>query len=133
MYESSVDTETIRQLIDVSRVWLGVGKGRRVVQMRLLDEDIVLNALKDGAIAECGDWIIKFTPPRRIPLLGGESEWVPGILAVSVHGLASGLRIDAEGVRQVCKHIREIEHRRVARLKEELEAEQDEQREFDEG
>lgn len=133
MYESSVDTETIRRLIDISRLWLGVGEGRRVVRMRLLDEDLVLTALKEGAIAECGDWTIKVTLPRRIGAPGGESEWAPGILVMSVHGLASGLRVDAESVRQACKRIREIEQRRSERLNEELEVEQDAQRELDEG
>jgi hypothetical protein len=89
--------------------------------------------LKEGSIAECGDWIIKVTPPRRIPLLGDESEWAPGILAISVLGFASGLRVDVESVRLVCKHIKEVEQRSVARLNRELEAEQDEQREYDEG
>lgn len=133
MYESSVDAETIRQLINVSRVWLGVGEGRRVVRMRLLDEDRILKALKEGSIVECGDWTIKVTPPRRVPPLGDESEWAPGILAVSAHGFASGLRTEAESIRQVCKHIKEIEQRSAARLKEDLEAEQDERQEFDEG
>ena len=126
MYVNSVKAETIRQLKDLSRVWLGIDEGRPVVKLRRQDEDLVLNALKEGAIAECGDWTIKITPPRRIPLLGNESEWTPGILAMSVHGFASGLRIDAEGVRQVCKDIREIEQRRTQRLNEKLEIEQDE-------
>lgn len=134
MIESSLDTETIRRFIDVSRVWLGVGEERSIVPMRLLDEDLVLKALKEGAIAECGDWTIKVTPPRSIGTPGGESEWTPGILVMSVHGFASGLRVDAESVRQVCKRIREIEQLRSTRLNEELEAEQqDEQRELDDG
>jgi hypothetical protein len=133
MYGSSEDTETIRQFIDISRVWLGVDEGRRIVRMQLLDEDAVLMALKEGSIAECGVWSIKVTPPRRIPARGDESEWAPGILAISVLGFASGLRIDAESVRLVCKRIKEVEQRRAAYLNRELEAEQDERREFDEG
>lgn len=133
MYGSGKDTETIRQLIDVSRVWLGIDEGRRVVRMQLLDEDAVLRALKEGSIAECGVWSIKVTPPRRIPALGDESEWAPGILAISALGFASGLRIDAESVRLVCKHVKEVEQRSAARLNGELEAEQDEQPEYDEG
>lgn len=131
MYGSSVATQTLRQLMDVSRMWLGVDEERRIVRMQLLDEAVVLKTLHEGSIAECGVWTIKVTPPRRIPPLADESEWAPGILAVSVHGFASGLRIDAESVRLLCKHIHAIEQRRADRLNEELDAEKDEQREFD--
>lgn len=131
MYGSSVAPETIRQLMNISRMWLDVDEERRIVRMQSLDEAVVLKALTEGAVAECGGWTIKVTPPRRIPPLGDESEWAPGMLAVSVHGFASGLRIDAESVRLVCKHIKAIEQRRAARLNEDLAAERDEQREFD--
>jgi len=117
--------------MDVSRMWLGVDKQVRIVRMQALDEGLVLKALQDGAIAACGAWTLKVTPPRRIPGPADESEWAPGILAVSAHGFASGLRIDAQSVRLLCSHIQAIEQRRTARQNEALDEEQDGQREFD--
>lgn len=131
MYGSSITTQTLRQLMDVSRMWLGVDEARRIVRLPALDEAVVLQALQDGAIAECGHWTIKVTPPRRIPDPGEAGVWTPGIMAVSVHGFASGLRVDADSVRLLCGHIKAIERRRAARLDEELAAERDGQRAYD--
>lgn len=131
MYGSRVATQTLSQLMDVSRMWLGVDKAARIVRMPALDEDLVLRALKEGASVTCGAWTFKATPPRRIPAPANESAWAPGIVAVSTHGFASGLRIDAQSVRLLCEHIQAIEQRRTARLNEEQIAEQDAQRELE--
>jgi hypothetical protein len=110
--------------MDVSRIWLEIEKNLKIVQIKELNHDVVLNALNQGADVKYIDWTIKLTQPRRIPHPIENSEWVSGILAVSIFSLVSGLRIDKESVRHVCQQILDIEQRRKLRHQSEIKSEQ---------
>jgi hypothetical protein len=133
MRESNSDTAVIRQFMNISRAWLIVDEGGRVLRLPRLEEDLVLAALKQGAVAEYAGWSIKVTPSRRIGDLSNETEYAPGVLATSAHGFAIGLRVDVEGVRHVCKQIMGIEQRGRTDLDAKIEGKEGVRWEFDEG
>lgn len=110
----TIDAARIREVLDVTRVWLGIGEVRKVRQLTALAPDEVLHALQAGECAAWQGWSIKTTPPRRIGLPLGQAEWVVGIIAVSAHGFVSGLRVAVECVQRICAEIAEIEDRRTA-------------------
>ena len=103
--ERTVDPERIREVVDLTRSWWGVGEDRKLRQLGALAADAVLQALQAGERVQWEDWSIRTTPPRRIVLPLGESEWAAGIIAVSVHGLVSELRLSPDGVHRLCLRI----------------------------
>ena len=108
-----IDAARVRAVIEVTRVWLGLGDGRKVRHLPALVPDQVLLALQAGERVAWQGWSINTTPPRRIGLPQGQAEWVAGVMAVSAYGLVSGLRVAAECVQRLCAEIAEIEARRV--------------------
>ena len=109
----AIDPARIREVIAVTRVWLGVGEERRVRQLAALAPQEVLQVLQAGEQVQWQGWSIKTTAPRRIGLPGGESEWATGLMAVSAHGLVSELRVSADGVGRICLRIAEMESRQA--------------------
>lgn len=115
----TIDPGRIREIIAVTRVWLGIGEERRVRQLTALAPEEVLRTLQAGEQVQWQGWSIKTTAPRRIGLPRGESEWATGLMAVSAHGLVSELRISPDGVGRICLRIAEMESRQaLARLAE---------------
>lgn len=109
-----IDAVRVRAVIDVTRVWLGLGDARKVRHLPALVPELVLLALQAGERVAWQGWSINATPPRRIGLPQGQAEWVAGVMAVSAYGLVSGLRVAADCVQRLCAEIMEIEARRAA-------------------
>ena len=103
--DRTVDPERIREVVDLTRSWWGVGEDRKLRQLSALAADAVLQALQAGERVQWEGWSIRTTAPRRIVLPLGESEWAAGIIAVSVHGLVSELRLSPDCVRRLCLRI----------------------------
>ncbi len=111
---AAIDPARIRAVVDLSRVWLGVGEDRTVRPLKVLAPQAVLQVLQADERVAWQGWSIKATSARRIGLAPGEAEWPVGIIAVSGHGFVSGLRVALESVQRVCAEITKIETRRTA-------------------
>lgn len=110
--EPVIDPLRIREVIDVTRVWLDIGEDRKVRQLAVLAPEEVLQALQTGERANWQGWSIKTTPPRRVGMHSDNAEWTTGIIAVSAYGFVSGLRVNPECIQRLCRDVMEIEDRR---------------------
>jgi hypothetical protein len=111
--DRTINEARVRAVIEVARVWLGIGEGRKVRQMAVLAPDQLLGVLQSGECAVWNGWSVKATPPRRVESRPGEAEWAAGIVAESSYGFVSGLRVAADCVQRVCAEIMAIEKRRT--------------------
>lgn len=109
----AIDPGRIREVIAVTRGWWGIGEERKLRPLSALAPDAVLQALQAGERVQWQGWSIRTTAPRRIGLPLGESAWAAGIMAVSAYGLASELRVSAEGVHRICRRIAEMDGRQA--------------------
>lgn len=104
----------IDAVLEVTRMWLGLGQlpaMRKLADLVVVD---VLQGLLQGDAVRWQDWTLRATPSRRIRSADGSDEWVPGVAALCAEGHVSGLRVDEPSVQQVCERILAIESRRAA-------------------
>lgn len=96
-------------IIETSRSYLGVGNTLQPLRVGSLCETTIAAALMEGRHIHYRDWTIQATPARSIPTADGQGgrEWVAGLIASSVHGFTTALRIDPRNIAFICHYIRQ--------------------------
>lgn len=107
MANSHLMRQQAMTVIELRRFWLGVDGTTLTTRMTHLHVDAITDVIMAGRHVHYRDWTIQPTPPRSIPGANGQREWTPGLIASSVHGFTTALRIDQRNVAFICHYIQQ--------------------------
>lgn len=116
--------DAARELIDISRFWLGVDAKPKAHHTEHLHPLEIIGALATGHIVHWKDWTLRTTPPRRRIDMEGQETWGQALWVASPHGFSTFPAADHKSIDAACAYIRQRQARAQA-LAMALESDQD--------